>query len=103
MNPPSARIRVTPFSLLLLLRTTTLGYSGRGPSSAPAFVNAPAAYRLPTKHRSSSVTARSEAIQEDTMPAAENPKVGFIGAGMMASAMINGIIAAKVLHGTHVS
>lgn len=29
------------------------------------------------------------------MPA-DNPKLGFIGAGMMSSAMINGIIAAKV-------
>lgn len=31
------------------------------------------------------------------MPAT-NPKLGFIGAGMMASAMINGIIAAKVFY-----
>ena len=31
----------------------------------------------------------------EIMPA-ENPKLGFVGAGMMASAMINGIIAAKV-------
>lgn len=33
--------------------------------------------------------------QVKTMPA-DNPKLGFIGAGMMSSAMINGIIAAKV-------
>ncbi|CAM9758880.1 unnamed protein product [Ascophyllum nodosum] len=36
------------------------------------------------------------------MPA-ENPKLGFVGAGMMASAMINGIIAAKATQAHHIS
>eukprot|EP00904_Undaria_pinnatifida_P009007 jgi/Undpi1/5236/HiC_scaffold_2.g00517.m1 len=35
------------------------------------------------------------------MPAT-NPKLGFIGAGMMSSAMINGIIAAKVTKPEHI-
>ena len=40
-------------------------------------------------------TEIDQEIQLSIMPAT-NPKLGFIGAGMMSSAMINGIIAAKV-------
>lgn len=61
----------------------------------PRLLAVDAAVRHKRKKKLRLVRRCSICFQIRTMPVT-NPKLGFIGAGMMSSAMINGIIAAKV-------
>lgn len=116
MNAPSARLlRATSFSFLLLrngagrssiIASTSTITSNRIrnlSSLTDSFVPPPPLLPVPLGAHPQRARRRAidqlegerEVVGEGNMPVV-NLKLGFIGAGMMASAMINAIIAAKV-------
>lgn len=112
-------MRVSSFSLLSATRSifslssTTAFAFFRSPSTYLRFCGKPAEYISVVRSTHGLAASVSEALASamelpdlainaqisdstvSTMPSAD-PKLAFIGAGMMATAMINGIITAKV-------
>ncbi|CAN0520401.1 unnamed protein product [Ectocarpus sp. 12 AP-2014] len=88
-NPALAAFAWSPF-----LTTTALGPH----TGAWRWRPQPAAHRWRTAQRRGTATAMATTA-EDEVEAPEpgdGPRLGFVGAGMMATAMVNGIVASKV-------
>ncbi|CAN0300499.1 unnamed protein product [Ectocarpus sp. 12 AP-2014] len=87
-NPALAAFAWSPF-----LTTTALGPH----TGAWRWRPQPAAHRRTAQRRGTATAMATTAEDEVEAPEpGDGPRLGFVGAGMMATAMVNGIVASKV-------